>query len=80
MVSMALEKEIATYDRELPSLLPNEGKYVLIHGDEVVDLFDSYDDALKAGYEKFDLNPFLVRQIKAIAQIQYFTRDIVCPT
>jgi hypothetical protein len=29
---MAPEKELATYRKELPNLLAEEGKYVLIHG------------------------------------------------
>jgi hypothetical protein len=79
---MALEKEIETYNRELPALLAEQGKFVLIHGDEKVATFVSYEDALKAGYEKYGLKPFLVKQIQAVEQVQYFSRDLAfsCPT
>jgi hypothetical protein len=30
---MALEKELQTFQRELPNLLANEGKFVVISGD-----------------------------------------------
>ena len=73
---MALEKEIETYKAKLPELKAHEGQYVLIQGDQVVDTFSSYDDALKAGYKQFGLTPFLVKQILAIEPVFYFSRPI----
>ncbi|MGA3333413.1 MAG: hypothetical protein ABSC62_04520 [Terracidiphilus sp.] len=73
---MALEKEIATYNAKLAELKQHEGKYVLIQGEAVIDLFASYDDALKEGYKQFGLTPFLVKQIHAVEPIYYFTRPI----
>lgn len=77
---MALEKEQATYDRELQNLLGSEGKYALVHGEEVVGVYDTYNDALQIGYDRFGLNPFLVKRIQAVEQVHSFTRDIrPCP-
>ena len=73
---MALEKELETYRRKLPELKEHEGKYALIHGDEVVDTYSSYDDALKEGYKRFKLEPFLVKQITAVEQAQFISRLI----
>jgi hypothetical protein len=73
---MALEKELATYQAKLPELKQHEGKFVLIHGDQVVDTFTSYDDALKEGYKQFGLKPFLVKQILTIEPVFSFTRPI----
>ena len=73
---MALEKEHETYLAKLPDLKEHQGKYVLIHDSEVVDVFTAYDDALKAGYEKFKLEPFLVKQISAVEAVQFITRNI----
>jgi hypothetical protein len=73
---MSLEKEQATYVRELAGLLPNIGKYVLIQGDTVVGVYSEYEAALGAGYDKFGLDPFMVKKIQAIEQTQSFTRDI----
>jgi hypothetical protein len=53
-----------------------EGRYVLIHGDQVVDTFTSYDDALKEGYKQFGLKPFLVKQILTIEPVFSFTRPV----
>jgi len=73
---MALEKELETYKNKLPELKQHEGKFVLIHGEEVVDTFTSYEDAIKEGYKKFGLKPFLVKQIHSIEQAQFVSRFI----
>ncbi len=73
---MALEQEIQAYQRELPNLLPQEGKYALVHEDQVIGVYDTYEDALKAGYQKCGLKPFLVKPIQAVEQVQSFTRDL----
>jgi hypothetical protein len=79
VLAMALEKELETYKAKLHELKEHEGKYVLIHGDEVVDVFSSYDDALKEGYQKFKLDPFLVKQIQTVEVVQCITR-LIAPT
>jgi len=60
---MALEQELATYQEKMAELLPNEGKFVLIHGSDVVDVYGTYEDAVKEGYQKFNLEPFLVTAV-----------------
>lgn len=74
---MALEKELATYDANIAKLRENAGKFVLIHGDSIVDYFSSYDDAIKAGYQKFGLEPFLVKEIDGVQAVQHITRHIL---
>ena len=71
-----LETELATYDKELPRLLENEGKYVIIKGDKVIEIMESYADALKIGYERFGLEPFMVKRIAASEQSLFLTRDL----
>jgi hypothetical protein len=73
---MALEKELATYKNSLPKLKDKEGQFVLIHGDDIINTFTSYEDAIKAGYSKFKLEPFLVKQIHAIEQAQFISRFV----
>jgi hypothetical protein len=73
---MALEKELETYKTKLPELSASEGKFVLIHVDQVVGIFDTYPDAIKEGYERFGLTPFLVKQIQAIERIQFVSRFV----
>lgn len=70
-----LEIELKAYKEKLPTLLGQIGKYALLKGTEVVGVYDTYEDALKFGYEKFQLEPFLVKRIAPAEQISYFTRD-----
>lgn len=77
---MALEKELETYKNKLPELQVHDGKFVLIHGDKVVAFFSAYEDAIKAGYEQFKLEPFLVRQIHATEKVQFITRLLNLPS
>jgi hypothetical protein len=72
-----LQKELETYEKQKPSLLgEGEGKFVAILGDEVLGLWDTYEDALKAGFARCGpRTPFLVKQISGVDQIQFVTRD-----
>jgi hypothetical protein len=81
---MALERELETYRRKLAELSPQEGKFALIRGDEVIEVYSTYEDAIKEGYSKFKLEPFLVKQIHTIEQVQFISRYALpeeqCPT
>lgn len=70
-----LQQEIETYNRLLPGLLPQVGKYALIKGDQLIDTFDSYSDAMKRGYAEFKLDAFMVKLIAPAEQVSYFNRD-----
>ena len=62
-------------------VVESEGKYALIQGDSVAGIWDTYEDALKAGYAQFGLKPFLVKQIQGIERVHFFTRNFVaCPS
>lgn len=74
---MALERELETYRSKLGELIQHEGKFVLIHGDDVVNVFDSYEDAIKLGYQQFALEPFLVKQIQTVEQVQFVTHAVL---
>lgn len=71
---MALEKELAAYEKKLPELLKDAGKFALFHGDKFEEIFTSYEDAVKAGYARFGLDPFLVKQIEVTEQIHSISR------
>jgi len=82
MTAMALERELATYERNRERLLSNaEGRFALIMGDEVKGTFSSYEDALQEGYKQGGLDkPFLVKAIARIESGAHFTRPLaVCP-
>lgn len=72
-----IRKEIDYYRRHLKDWKGRDGEFILIKGESVVDFFSSYDDALKAGYQKFGLEPFFVKQINTIEQGAFISRNIL---
>src|SRR5580704_18090607 len=46
-VVMALELELKTYEANLDKWTDHAGKFVLIRGEEIVDFFAAYEDAIK---------------------------------
>jgi hypothetical protein len=74
---MALEIELATYQGKLADLKGHEGKFVLIHGEDVIDFFSTYEDAIKAGYQQFKLSPFLVKRIMATEPVFFISRNVI---
>ena len=72
----ALDGELATYDRHREELLGRaSGKFVLIHGDQVVAVFETEWDAVSAGYKAFGNVPFLVKEIVAVEVPQDFVSN-----
>lgn len=73
---MLLETEYQTFLRELPRLLSQEGRFVLIRGREIVGTFETFDDGLHAGHERFGANGgFMVKEIRAEEE----SADILTP-
>ena len=59
-----LAEEIATYGHHLPQLLREEaGRFVLIKGADVLGTFPNRSEALREGYRRLGVVPFLVRQV-----------------
>jgi hypothetical protein len=64
---MVLEREEATYRAKLPELLEKYGgRYVLIHGDDVIGTYETPEQALEVGYERWLFEPFMIKQIVAV--------------
>lgn len=59
----ALEAEIDALGkgREMPR--PVRGQWALMHETEVLDFFDSREEAVRAGYKRLRDVPFVVRQV-----------------
>jgi len=59
-----LSEELKTYEANYESLLgTHEGKFVVVHGDKVLNSFDSQMDAISWGYRELGNVPFLVKQV-----------------
>ena len=62
-----LEAELEIYGQHRDSLLSTaEGKFALIHGDELAGVYESEMDAIAEGYRRFGNVPFLVKHIVRI--------------
>lgn len=59
------EKEIATYRRELPRLLAEgyAGEYALVKGNEILSIWETQGDAIRAGRDRFGLDSIFVKKI-----------------
>ncbi len=80
---MALEKELEAFRKALPELLSRGegGKYALIHDDQLTGVYDTREQALQEGYNRFELKPFLVKEVEAVEKPRYYSRSIKsCPT
>jgi hypothetical protein len=58
-----LAAEVTTYESHVPGWADREGQFVLIKGREVLGFFSRYEEALEAGYDRFEASGFLVKQI-----------------
>lgn len=77
MTAEPLHEEMKTYISKLPELIGSSlGKFVLIRGAEIIGTYDTYADALKIGYERFQLEPFMVKQVAPAERVQFFTREL----
>jgi hypothetical protein len=60
-----LAAEVHTYFRHLPQLLGdgNAGRFVVVKGDGVFGVWDTYRDAIESGHDHFADGRFLAQQI-----------------
>lgn len=79
---MVLQRELETFRRELPRLLAegHDGKFGLFHGTTLDSLWPTEDEALSAGYDRFGLDPFLVKEVTGNEKVFYFAWNVKsCP-
>jgi hypothetical protein len=61
-----LETELNIYAAKVAGLKADEGKFVLIQGENIVGIYQTHEQALKHGRAQFGATPFLVKQIEYI--------------
>lgn len=76
MSTECLKEEVEVYNAKKDELLKEEGKFVLIKGHDVVDVFANYEDALKEGLKRFGNIPFLIHQIQKIESVNFFYHGV----
>jgi hypothetical protein len=57
--------DIQAYEKMLPSLENNVGKWILIYQEKLVGTFESSEDAATEAVERYGRGPFLIRQVGA---------------
>lgn len=72
---MALEAELETFQKRLPDLLAHQGQFALIRGNDVT-VWPDADAAIDAGYERYGLDQFLVKEIAEFEIPKYFSRRV----
>ena len=71
-----LEKEYKLYLDHLDQFLPHHrNQYVLIKDQKVVAFYQSYEEALKSGLEKFGNVPFFLKMVQAAEEEVHFFRQ-----
>jgi hypothetical protein len=77
---MSLNQELQVYRLHLIDMLGvndvNDGKFVLIKGEHILGMFDTFEAALDTGYDRCGLTPFLVKKIERNESILYFSRPV----
>jgi hypothetical protein len=74
----ALKIELQTYQAQKSELIGKaNGKFVLVKGNQVIDVFDTKSDAIRQGYERFGNVPFLVKQIVEVDIPQNYTSNLL---
>lgn len=68
---MAFEKELEAYRKALPDWVEEEGRWTLILGDEIAGVFPGFAEAIDAGYEKYGLAHFMVKQIHQVEPVYF---------
>ncbi len=79
-----LSEETEVYEKNKSNLLrDHSGKFVLIKDKEIIEVYESQNDAIKVGIDKFGNSPFLVKKIEEIEPSQNFTSNLIqlvkCP-
>jgi len=73
-----LRNELNTYDKQKNDLIgKSKGKFVLIKDNQIIDVFETKNDAIRQGYERLGNVPFLVKQILEVETPQNFTSNLL---
>jgi hypothetical protein len=73
-----LVTELETFAAHRDELVAaGEGKYALVHGQEVVGVYDTEGDAIRQGYTQFGNVPFLVKHVVQVEVPERFVSNLL---
>ncbi|TSC67710.1 MAG: hypothetical protein CEO19_93 [Parcubacteria group bacterium Gr01-1014_73] len=61
--SGVFRQEINTLRRNLGEVLKHSGEWVLIKGDNIVDYYKSFSEAITEGYDRFGREVFMTHEV-----------------
>ena len=68
----ALDGDFATYQAHLADMTKDhEGQYVLIREGNIIGFFPDRSKAVREGYRRFGIVPFLVKEVTVIERVFY---------
>ena len=74
------ERERATYEAHKAELLPFEGQFVVIQGEEIAGVWATYEAASEAAYRRYGLGRFMIKQIFAVEPVHRVPSGVkLCP-
>jgi hypothetical protein len=75
---MDLDKEYQAYKNIKDSLISqgHAGKFVVIKGDQIFDIFLTYEDALRQGLKEYGNIPFLIKEISTVEKVNFFFHGV----
>lgn len=66
VVMADLDQEIAAYERMQQNLEAHHmGQWVLVHYEQLISVYDSFERAAEDAVQRFGRGPFLIRQVGA---------------
>ena len=76
-MEIALEQEYKFFLSNLEEFSKTHlHEFVLIKGEQVVDFFTSYEQALRGGLTRFGNVPFFIEEVKEKEEVHYFHHGI----
>lgn len=70
-MNATLEKDIKAYELALNELLEHhKGKYVVFQDGQLIDAFDSFQNAASFAVDHFGLGPYLIRKVQPKQEVQ----------
>jgi hypothetical protein len=77
MQTFSARPELTVFENNLPHMVSHhQGQFVLIKGAAAMQFFDSYEEALTAGYQRYGLQPFFVKQVTEESSTVHYVRDL----
>lgn len=71
VMSVELERELEFFESKKEEWLKDyKDKFVLIKGEELIDVFSTFEDAYKEGVKRYGNQPFLIKKVTEEEEVE----------